>query len=226
MNDGRIDRSLASRAHRRLGSPVQVAALVVIAAGLALVAHGAWIPVKARLAQHLIERSWTEHQARPWPWADTVPIARLHFERQDSGQIVLAGDSGAVLAFGPGHSSRSARPATGGNAVISGHRDTHFALLRDLRTGDSVTVETSTATAPDRRFPPTRHTTAYTVINQRIIRADDPAAVASVIDETGTDRLTFVTCWPFDAIDPGTPWRYVVTAVPSGQAPSAARPRA
>jgi sortase A len=25
--------------------------------------------------------------------------------------------------------------------------------------------------------------------------------------------LVLATCWPFDAIDPGTPWRYLVTAV-------------
>ena len=265
MTIGRAHRSLASRAARSNGLPLsalsplsplsalsalsaaQRLALLAILTGLALVAHGAWIPVKARLAQHLIERSWSQQQDRPWPWADTAPIARLYFERQDSSRIVLAGDSGAVLAFGPGHSSRSALPGAGGNAVISGHRDTQFALLRDLRVGDRITVETSNglASTPGRRSSAglaspedssasesvtregvtregvtregvtrsAHRTTAYTVIDHRVIRADDPAAVATVIEDAGDERLTLVTCWPFDAIDPGTPWRYVVTAV-------------
>ena len=226
----RSPRSLASRVDRlssRLSpSPVRLAALLAILAGLALVAQGAWIPAKARLAQHLIERSWMQRQDRPWPWADTVPIARLHFERQDSSRIVLAGDSGAVLAFGPGHSSRSALPGAGGNAVISGHRDTHFALLRDLRLGDTVTVESSEDVASSQGVArSTRRTTSYTVIDHRVIRADDPTAVATVIEDAGDDRLTLVTCWPFDAIDPGTPWRYVVTAVQREEADSPARAR-
>jgi sortase A len=41
-----------------------------------------WIPVKAELAQHLLERSWLrtlagEPDAKPWPWADTlIPSTR------------------------------------------------------------------------------------------------------------------------------------------------------
>lgn len=217
----------------------------VIAAGLWLVGHGAWIPVKAWLAQQLIERAWDQRRAalaaapgvandpgfgRPWPWADTVPVARLRFERLDRQLIVLAGDSGAVLAFGPGHRSASAAPGAAGNIVISGHRDTHFALLRELQPGDAISLEAAPAAAPASapaaailagsmaaaRSSPLRSgpaTVVYRIVDQRVVRADDPAAVASVLGDSVEDRLTLVTCWPFDAIDPGTPWRYVVTAL-------------
>ena len=30
--------------------------------------------------------------------------------------------------------------------------------------------------------------------------------------DAGADALTLVTCWPFGAIDPRTPYRYLVTA--------------
>ena len=30
--------------------------------------------------------------------------------------------------------------------------------------------------------------------------------------DPGLPMLTLVTCWPFDAVNPGTPWRYVVVA--------------
>lgn len=145
--------------------------------------------------------------ARPWPWADTVPVARLRFERLGRDTFVLAGDSGAVLAFGPGHRTGTALPGTRGNAVISGHRDTHFSLLSALERGDRITVETPLSPSAPAAW------SGYRVVEAAVIHVDDPVAVATVLDDSGADRLTLVTCWPFGAIDPGTPWRYVVTAV-------------
>ena len=203
-----------------------LAAIAAIAAGLWLAIQGAWIPAKGWLAQLLIARAWDERRAtlaagamtdpgfgRPWPWADIVPIARLRFERLGEDRIVLAGDSGAVLAFGPGHRSASPLPGEPGNAVISGHRDTHFALLRRLRAGDTIAVERAGPATADPASG-----LVYRVTGNRLIRADDGLAVADVLgndpagDGDDGGRLTLVTCWPFDAIDPGTPWRYVVTA--------------
>ncbi len=219
---------------RRPVQTVQVVGLLVLCAGLYLAAQGAWIPAKAWLAQQLIERAWEQRRStlghqlqaasgqrpqdpgfgRPWPWADTVPLARLHFDRLDRRLIVLAGDSGAVLAFGPGHRSASAAPGGAGNVVVSGHRDTHFALLREVQDGDRISVES----ARDAGL------SDYQVVDRRVVRADDPIAVAAVLDDGGADRLTLVTCWPFDAVDPGTPWRYVVTARRLPDAPQAEEP--
>ena len=58
-----------------------VAALVTLA-GIGLAAQAAWIPAKAALAQVLLERAFARtltegRSARPWPWADTEPVARL-----------------------------------------------------------------------------------------------------------------------------------------------------
>ena len=59
--------------------------------------------------------------------------------------MVLAGASGRTLAFGPGHVDGTPLPGEHGNAVVSGHRDTHFAFLRDLRCGDVLEVQTAAA---------------------------------------------------------------------------------
>ena len=32
------------------------------------------------------------------------------------------------------------------------------------------------------------------------------------LDPADSPQLTLITCWPFDAVQPGTPLRYVVTA--------------
>jgi sortase A len=56
----------------------------------------------------------------------------LEVPSQGIDQIVLSGDSGAVLAFAPGENMQAHR-AGGGARIISGHRDTHFRFLQYVR---------------------------------------------------------------------------------------------
>jgi sortase A len=172
-----------------------------------------WIVAKARVAQQLIRRAWVAAQAgrsepRPWPWADTRPVARLCVPARGLELFVLDGASGRTLAFGPGHVDGTALPGQPGNAVVGGHRDTHFAFLRELKAGDAIVVER--ADGRQRR---------YLVSGARIVDRGD----TSVTADAGDTRLTLVTCFPFDAIRPGGPLRYVVTALaePATEAPDA-----
>jgi sortase A len=108
------------------------------------------------------------------------------------------GVSGRTLAFGPGHAGGSARPGAPGTAIVSGHRDTHFRFLQRVTPGEEVVVET-----PGR--PPVRfHVREATVVDART------AVIGSAGD--GTAALVLVTCYPFDAVNPGGPLRYVVAA--------------
>jgi sortase A len=184
--------------------------LVLSAAGVLLAVgawHGwraAWVEAKAHVAQALIRRAWRQTSAgdgdaRPWPWADTRPVARLLVPDRGVDTFVLAGASGRTLAFGPGHVDGTARPGARGNAVISGHRDTHFRFLRSLRVGDAVVIE-----QPDGRRR------RFVVADTRVVDRRD----RSIVADTGDSRLTLVTCFPFDALRPGGPLRYVVVARP------------
>ena len=164
--------------------------------------QGAYIPAKAWLAQELMQRAWVrtgagEERAVPWPWADTWPVARLTSKERGVDLIVLAGGSGRTLAFGPGHLSASAMPGDVGNAIIGGHRDTHFQFLKDVEVGEFLGMETARGQ---------RH--LYEVIGVDIV---DSRKGALVLD-TDTAMLTLVTCYPFDALEAGGPLRYVVTA--------------
>jgi len=183
---------------RRVWQGLMFVALV-LAAGLGLSA--VWIHAKAALAQLLLERAWTRsdhgRQAqRPWPWADIAPLARLSVPRLQRDLIVLDGDSGQALAFGPGWSSAGARPGSRGLAVVSAHRDTQFSFLRALRPGDRLHLD-GPAGGSD-----------YRVDGSRVIdsRRHGPPSIDSM------DGLWLVTCYPFDAIVPGGPLRYVVQA--------------
>ena len=55
--------------------------LLLLTSSATLLVFGLWIPLKAVIAQELLEMAWAESQARqtdsrPWPWADTWPVAR------------------------------------------------------------------------------------------------------------------------------------------------------
>ncbi len=164
--------------------------------------QGAYIPAKAWLAQELMQRAWTragsgEVRATPWPWADTWPVARLTAQSGDVDLIVLAGGSGRTLAFGPGHLSASAMPGMTGNAVIAGHRDTHFQFLKHVEPGEQLKLESSEGV---------EH--LYTVVGIDIVDSRS----GSLLLDTDDAMLSLVTCYPFDARDAGGPLRYVVTA--------------
>ena len=179
-------------------------ALIVLlgGVGLACFGNGIYIHAKAGLAQVLLHSAWIKTQNSgtptvPWPWADTYPVARLIAPAQDADLLVLSGASGRTLAFGPGHLSGSARPGEPGNSVITAHRDTHFRFLQRLATGDTLVVEGRDGT---RRHFQVRRTYV----------ADFRAL--NIPRDTQGPTLTLVTCFPFDAIVPGGPMRYVVVA--------------
>ena len=161
-----------------------------------------WIPVKAELAQHLLERAWLrtlegEADAKPWPWADTRAVAILEVPRLGLREIVLEGSSGRNLAFGPTLVNTS-RFEDSSDRVLSGHRDTHFNFLKDLKNGDLLRLRTSSEIRD------------YRVSWQEAV---DSRRQQLVIDDS-VDRLTLLTCYPFDAATAGGPLRWVVTALP------------
>lgn len=179
-------------------------ACLLLAAAQQLAGAGL-IKVKAHLAPLLIGQAWQASLAaggtpvKPWPWADTWPVARLRVPAHGEELLVLAGDAGSALAFGPGHALASAPLGSPGLAVIGGHRDTHFRFLRRLRRGDALQLELPGG------FP--RH---YRVAGTRVANAEQESLVPVEWDE----RLLLVTCYPFDAVSPGGPLRYVVEARP------------
>lgn len=185
---------------RRVALMLVIGALA-IAGGMSF-GHGAYMFAKAELAQVLLQSAWTRTQGTgraspPWPWADTHPVARLTVPARLADVLVLAGASGRTLAFGPGHLDGSAAPGDPGNAIVTAHRDTHFRFLQRVAVGDDVVVE-----RPDgaRRHFRVRH--AY-VADHRTL---------NLPRDTARPTLTLVTCFPFEALNPGGPLRYVVVA--------------
>ena len=168
--------------------------------GAVLLGQGLWIQLKAELAQLLLQHAWQRSLAdgqahKPWPWADHWPVAELSSPDFDQQFIVLAGDSGAVLAFAPGHNSLSGLPGEQRSTIISGHRDTHFRWLKDLQIGHTLHLRAHTGQQ------------TYRVNQRRILDSRTHRLAIEQISE-----LKLVTCYPFDSLSSGGPLRFVVSA--------------
>ena len=195
--------------HQYAGKVTPVIIVLLLSLSLWQLASAGWIQGKAIIAQQLLNNAWQQTLNdsqnknaqkgsinKPWPWADTWPVAKLLVPEHNIEQIILAGDSGNSLAFGPGYSFASARPNTAGITMISAHRDTHFSFLKKLKLNDMIYIET-----PDKTF-------AYQVYKLQIVDSN----LVSLQPNLDKPTLVLVTCYPFDTITPGGSSRYLVYA--------------
>jgi sortase A len=171
--------------------------------GIGMFAYGAYIPAKAELAQYLIRSAWddsisTGKEIKPWGWADMHPVMRIKSKKHNQDLIVLSGDTGNVLAFGPGFNVNSFYPGQGGTAMLSAHRDTHFRFLQRVELGEKFIVNSNTE----------NNEMIYEVTDIKVIDSD----IQGVIINHDQEEIKLVTCYPFNAPLAGGPLRYVVTA--------------
>jgi sortase A len=195
-------------------------ALMVVGSLLCL--HASWLPTKAWLSQQLIQRSW--HQSidrqnessmgrsalnhrqssinidaavKPWPWADTFPIAELSFKRLQKNIVVLNGGDPTTLAFSAGAVAPFNQPSTAKPFVVAGHRDSHFAFLEDIIMKDVISMT-------DKRGK----SQLYQVEAIDIVDASSGQLPILANDSS----LILITCYPFDGIGNDVNERYVITA--------------
>ena len=168
---------------------------------------GLYIFAKAELAQYLIAHAWhrnleSAQHHKPWPWADTHPVAELIIN--DENWYVLAGASGRNLAFAPTHVSSTPEPGEKGNSVIVGHRDTQFNSLKRLQKGDLIEVKT-------------KHKRQQFKVT--MLRIADYSQLEYLHNNNNNtfdvdqSSLTLITCYPFDSVLPNPIHRYIVRAI-------------
>lgn len=190
----------ASRSRKRRREVLGVALLGV---GIVFGGYGLAIPVKNALAQVLVQRAWAAAPRdglapRPWPWADTRPVARIEAPKQHAHVIVLDGGLAGRSAFCPSHVGGTALPGMSGHSVVAAHDGDDFAFLQFVTVGQELWIDR-----------PGESRAIYLIVDVRIL---DVARESVVVDDS-MDALTLVTCYPFDDWNPRRPLRYVVTAV-------------
>jgi len=108
---------------------------------------------------------------------------------------IIQGTGTNDLKRGVGHFSQSVLPGQKDNCVLSGHRDTVFRELGNLKIGDQLIVQTATGIF------------TYAVKGTRIVHEDDKTVIVPIDHAV----LTVTTCYPFDFIG-NAPDRYIVSA--------------
>lgn len=108
---------------------------------------------------------------------------------------IIEGTSEEELKNGVGHFTGSALPGENSNCVLSGHRDSVFIGVGDLKLGDRLIVQTAAGTFN------------YEIIKLQIVHKDD----TTIIVPSDHAMLTLTTCYPFIFIG-HAPDRYIISA--------------
>ncbi len=178
--------------------------IACVLASMGLAVSSFWIEAKAVVGQVLLERAWVQsiqqktHQ-KPWPWADTWPVAKLNVPKLEKSLVVLEGVSGEAMAFGPGRLTTPLPEPDDGVLVIGGHRDSHLQFLQFMENGDELSVENQQG-----------DTTHYRVTRSFVADSSSQHLMVS----TNSNALILITCYPFNALQTGGPKRFVLVAQP------------
>lgn len=122
-------------------------------------------------------------------------IGRLEIERLGLSAMVIDGDDHRTLRRAVGHIPGTARPGENGNMVLTGHRDTFFRPLRNIRQDDTILLTTL------------RGQYRYRVLSTEVVSPDHVSSLAPGRDEI----LTLITCHPFYFVG-AAPNRFIVRA--------------
>ena len=176
---------------------------LLLAGGGHFAYEGLKIELKARVSQILLQYSWhktltTGKNYQPWPSFDGTSILLLEIPNHNISQIVLKSNlSGQSLAFGPSFDENSFLPHEQKVTIISSHRDSHGVYIKKLKLGEEILLQ-------DQH----KNWYSYTIDEFFIINVKEE----QIAMENDSQHLLLVTCFPFDTLRSGTPYRYVVSA--------------
>jgi sortase A len=125
-------------------------------------------------------------------------IGILQFPSIDEELPIIEGTNEDDLEKGVGHYKGSSFPNEQGQIVLSGHRDTVFRKLGELKLGDILAISTP------------KGTFSYKIEHTQIVEANDRSIITLQKNE---EILTLTTCYPFTFIG-NAPKRYIITAKP------------
>ena len=174
--------------------------------GFALV--DAWIFQRreSRDLDRLLRDQRAASEGTPQPESSTSPkgapaaatdglIGRIEIPRLLLSAVVVEGIDKTTLRRAVGHIPGTALPGQPGNVGLTGHRDTFFRPLKDLRIKDEV------------QFSTLKGSFKYEVESLRVVEPDN----VGVLAPSGENVLTLVTCYPFYFVGPA-PQRWIVRA--------------
>jgi sortase A len=151
--------------------------------------------VSHRVASDAGSAAKPQKQASSSVLGEMAPIGQLEIPRVHLSAMVAEGTSSRVLSRAVGHAVGTALPGKPGNVTLAAHRDTFFRRLSDVRSGDIIQVNEP------------GHAYKYQVRFTAVVGPRD----TWVLQPTGQETLTLLTCYPFHFVGPA-PDRFVIRA--------------
>jgi sortase A len=190
--------------------------LLIILAGIIISGIGIWqiVDSKAQTTATLKEakKIVTQQQGESLPndskiseekkkddppeFGDTVGL--LTIPKIKAELAIVEGTDPNDLEKGVGHYKGSYFPGENGQIVLSGHRDTVFRKLGELKIGDKFVMQ-----MPSGSF-------SYEITDTKIVEADDRSIITL---QNSEEELIVTTCYPFNYVG-NAPQRYILYAKP------------
>ncbi len=123
-------------------------------------------------------------------------IGILSIPKLEAELPIIEGTNPDELEKGVGHFHGSYFPKEGGQIVLSGHRDTVFRKVGQLKEGDLIEIK-----VPYGSFQ-------YEITHTKIVDADDRSIITL---QNNSEELILTTCYPFHYIG-DAPERYIIYA--------------
>jgi sortase A len=190
------------------GQRVFFACAVLLLGYCALALADTWIFQRreSRELDRLLRDRNLASQSTPQPGPSTAPkgapaaavdglIGRIEIPRLLLSAVVVEGTGKTILRRAVGHIPGTALPGEPGNVGLTGHRDTFFRPLKDLKIKDEIQFSTLAGNFN------------YEVESLRVVEPDN----VGVLAPSGHNVLTLVTCYPFYFVGPA-PQRWIVRA--------------
>jgi sortase A len=174
---------------------------VLFACGISALAYCCFALVDSWVFQKTERRQFelllTDHLAKKKAPPATIEglIGRIEIPRLGVSTIIMEGTSATTLRRAVGHIAGTALPGQPGNVGLSGHRDTFFRPLCNIKQNDIITLTTLLGEY------------RYRVVSTKIVSPND----VSVLDPSVNGILTLVTCYPFYFVG-SAPDRFIVRA--------------
>ncbi|MGG1677623.1 class D sortase [Neobacillus sp. NRS-1170] len=181
--------------------------LFIIFIGLVLLGIGAWqyIDVKLQTKASLKEAKEMvlDHPAKAEVQQQKHDVSKmgetaglLVIPKIKAELAIVEGTDPDDLEKGVGHYKGSFFPGDKGQIVLSGHRDTVFRRLGELKIGDSLKMQ----------MPYGNYT--YEITHTRIVKSDDTSIITLQHEK---EELILTTCYPFRYVG-NAPKRYIIYA--------------
>jgi sortase A len=124
-----------------------------------------------------------------------APLGRIEISTIGVAAMILEGTDAKTLRRAVGHIPGTSLPGQRGNVAITGHRDTFFRPLRNIRKNDEIKLTTLSGSY------------RYEVDSIKVVGPKD----MDVLNDSDDAILTLVTCYPFYYVGPA-PKRFIVRA--------------